>query len=188
MEGHKKFVHYHGLKLKVPYGMKWLTAEKDGTIKVWHQKPNIFFDAWFNGEGYEVVAKMDDIKKLDWRKSLTEIEYKTQRDQVFSALQKPMTVIKLFNELDHISPDVIAPIVTNLYTDGYVFKIGKQMEKWKNTTKEHYVYSSLEEDKHKDARYGQVMQGVYSTLIGVKPPPPELCKGKTVHACNDDEF
>lgn len=188
MEGHKKFVHFYGLKLKVPYGRKWLTVDPDGTVKVWHDKPALFFGAWWDGKGFEAVDMLDDMKKLDWRDSLTEIEYKTQRDQVVAALKTPMTIIELFKKLPEISPDVIAPHVTNLYTDGYVFKVGSKLEQWKTTEKEHYVYSSRLEDEAKDPRSKKVASNIYTNLIGVRPPPAELCTGKKVHACNDDEF
>lgn len=189
VEEHKKFVHFYGLKLKVAYGARWLSVDGDGTVRAWFEQPQPFVGDWWHGDKGEALCCLVNKKKLNWQGTLTEIEYKTQRDQVIAALKTPMTIIELYEALPGISHEVIAPIVTNLYTDRFVFRIGSKEQKWKNTMKQHYIFSSREEDRKKDQRFVTLdTWGIYTNILGIKPPDPKFCKGKTVHACNDEKY
>lgn len=110
-----------------------------------------------------------------------------QKDEIIEALKKPMTIIELCAALPHIRPDNIAPIVCKLRKDGKICAVGSKLEKWRMTEKQHFIYSSRDEDLYKAANFVKVMNGTWTNFLGIKPPPKEMCKGVTRHVCHDDE-
>lgn len=184
MSAHKKMILFNDRRVFIPYGYNWVTLDANGDVKAWREKPKASETQWTGSES--VLCETINMKDIHWQGMIMRVEYSTQKDQVYEALKTPMTIIELFKTLDHISPNNIAPLVTNLYLDKMVFKVGVKDEKWKSSKKPHVIWSSNPDDKEKDKRFRQVMPRVYTNLMGVKPPDPKYIKGKRVHSCNDD--